>query len=458
MKRQGVDVVSIAKNDIFEVTILDMNNLGAGVAKIDGMTVFVRGAVTGDICRIRIIKVLTSYAVAIIEELLQSSVHRISSGCAVRGCGGCVYQNISMDYENELKRAYVENAFRKAGLKDVTVQNVKYAGNSIGYRNKAQYPFAKDKKTGEVYFGFYREKTHDVVRCPNCAVMPEIFSEIAAASAAFFTAHDISVYDEKSGQGLLRHLYLRLAETTGDVMVCFVINGKDLPQREMLTAQLTAKFPTIRSIWLNRNEKNTNVILGKDYRLLFGDPYLTDSILSRKFRISPQSFYQVNRRACEILYAEAGAQLDAKENETVLDLYCGIGTVGICVASNAKRLIGAEIVPEAVENARENARLNGLSNTEFLSCDADNLDIFAFGQPDAIIVDPPRKGLSPGVRQAIAMSGANRLLYISCNPDTLARDAAYFAENGYRLGPVTPVNLFPRTGHVETVVLLRREI
>ena len=448
----------IAKNDIFEVTILDMNNLGAGVAKIDGMTVFVRGAVTGDVCRIRIIKVLTNYAVAIIETLLQSSLYRIPSGCAVRGCGGCVYQAVSMDYENELKRSYVENAFRKAGLRDVTVEKVKYAGADAGYRNKAQYPFAKDPKTGEVYFGFFREKTHDVVRCPHCSVMPAVFSEIAAASAAFFTAHDVSVYDEKSGKGLLRHLYLRLAETTGDVMVCFVINGKDIPQREALTAHLREKFPAICSIWLNRNEKNTNVILGKDYRLLFGEPYLTDSILSRKFRISPQSFYQVNRRACEILYAEAGKQLNAKENETILDLYCGIGTVGICVAPNAKRLIGAEIVPEAVENARENAHLNGLSNAEFVSCDADNLDIRAFGQPDAIIVDPPRKGLSPGVRQAIAESGTGRILYISCNPDTLARDAAYFAENCYRLGPVTPVNLFPRTGHTECVILLSKKM
>ena len=460
----------IRKNDLIRLSVSDLNNRGCGVGHLtgagenDGMTVFVQGAVTGDEVEARVIKVTRGYLVARLETVLAPSPYRADDGCpAARGCGGCVYRNVTYEHELDRKRGYVEAAFRKAGLADVAVEPVRTTGQTAGYRNKAQYPVAVGRD-GKMTAGFFAAETHRVVPAEHCALQPPVFGDILRHVCRFCDEHGIPAYEEITGRGLLRHVYLRMGAATGEITVCLVINGDCLPGEGDLAAGLCKAFPGVVGVLLNENRENTNVVLGERYRLLAGRPYLEDVLCGLTFRVTPQSFYQVNRGACELLYGIAKERAALTGGELLLDLYCGIGTIGLTMADRAGEVMGMEIVPEAVECAKENARRNGIANATFACGDASDpkglLKKAAEARGDltgaVVILDPPRKGTTRELIEGIAEAGIRRVVYVSCNPDTLARDCAVFRENGYGIGTVTPVDLFPRTGHVETVVLLSR--
>ncbi len=458
------------KNDIITLDIIDLNNLGCGVGKTaDGAVVFVKGAVTGDRIEARIIKVSTSFSVGRLERILISSPNRIDGqglrkeDCkAPNSCGGCIYRNIRYEHELELKRDYVKNAFRKAGLPDVTVLDTKHTGRITGYRNKAQYPTRE--VGGKMRAGFFAAKTHDLIPCESCQLQPEIFGEITRFITDFADRNGIKAYDEQSGKGVLRHIYLRIAEITGQIMVCLVINADSLKCADKFAAELTESFHAVKSVMLNINKKNTNVILGEKFICIGGADYIIDELCGLKFKISAGSFYQVNHDGAELLYGIAKKKAALSGNETVADLYCGAGTIGLSMADRAARIVGVEIVNEAVECAWQNAALNEIENAYFFCGDAsdtrgllataaDSLGDFC---PDVVIIDPPRKGTTEQLIDYLDSLGVRRIVYVSCNPDTLARDCKWFSERGYTIGDVTPVDLFAGTGHTECVCLLSK--
>ena len=452
------------KNDIRDVTITDINNLGCGVGRIDGVVTFVAGACTGDELTVKLIKVASDYNVGKIEKIKKASPWRTDPACsAAKRCGGCVYRYITYEHELALKKGSVTASMKKAGL-NLTVNDVLTTGVVDGYRNKAQYPVGQTK-AGMTAIGFYAERSHEIIPCVtedgSCRLQPENFGEIADFIRREMDARRIPAYDEISRQGIVRHLYMRRAESTGQVMLCVVAAREDA-KAEALARDAAKAFPQIASLWLNINPDNTNVVLGRRWRLLDGSERITDSLCGRTFEISPQSFWQVNRAAAEMLYNKAAELAAIKPGERVLDLFCGIGSVGMSVCPAETRLYGIEIVPEAVENARRNAAKNGFADAEFLCLDAADPDkfgddlrrIFAEGL-DAVILDPPRKGCAPALLAMLAELAPARIVYISCNPDTLARDIAALS-GAYRCDAVTPVDLFPRTGHCEAVCLLSK--
>jgi len=461
----------VKKNDVVRLSIGEINNLGCGVGHLPssdgtrGPVVFVRDAVTGDEIEARIIKVNKSYLVARIERILTPSPLRCTPDCEAKGCGGCVYRHVSYAHELELKRDYVQNAFRKAGLSDVLVEDTRGTGVTVGYRNKAQYPVANGKNGMEA--GFFATASHRIVPAESCKLQPAVFSEIAAFVCRFCDTHGIRAYEEESGKGLLRHIYLRRGEVTGEVMVCLVLNGETLPAEAEFTESLTAKFPAVKSVLINVNRANTNVVLGKEERLLWGSSYIEDELCGLRFRISAGAFYQVNHGACELLYGIAREKAALTGKETLLDLYCGIGSIGLSMAKDAGEVIGIEIVDEAVERAAENAERNGIAHAHFYCGDAsDARKLLANAERErgaldvsntTVVFDPPRKGSTPELIAYVAERGFPRVVYVSCNPDTLARDCVWFKELGYEIGAVTPVDMFPRTGHVESVVCLSRK-
>ena len=453
------------KNEILSVKIGDMNNLGYGIGHVDGLTVFVRGGVVGEDVSAKVIKVTKTYAVALCGDVPNPSPNRCEPDCpSYPACGGCVYRHITYAHELELKRGYVENAFRKAGVA-AEVEPVRTTGKTIGYRNKAQYPILPDPGTGEPQIGFFAGASHRLVPADACRLQPEIFGRISQDVMRFLRENGISAYDESTGHGLVRHLYLRRGEQSGEVLVCLVLNGGKLPHEDAFAAGLTGHFPQICGVMLNENTARSNVVLGERYRLLAGRPYLTDRLCGLEFRISPESFYQVNHDACELLYGLAAERAGLTGKEDLIDLYCGIGTIGLTMAKNARRVLGVEIVPEAVRCAGENAAHGGIENAEFVCADAGDAEslirlaekrLGGTLRNAVLVLDPPRKGTTRELIDALDSHGAGRVVYISCNPDTLARDCAEFLRHGYRMSAVTPVDLFPRTGHVESVCVLSK--
>ena len=449
------------KGSEYTVEITDVNNLGCGVGHIDGKTVFVRGAVSGDVVRACIIKDTASYAVGKLLCVERASAVRAKEVfChAPDACGGCVHRYVTYEHELECKRNYVKHAFIKVGLADVAVAPVRTTGQTSGYRNKGQYPVKQGKNGMEA--GFFASKTHNLVKADKCALQPAAFGEIVAFVCAFCDAHGIKAYDEITGKGLLRHIYLRQSKDGEQIMLCPVLNGKGMPAERELVAEVTAKFPQVSGIVLNFNMKNTNVVLGKEYRTLWGQPYIEDVLCGLTFRISPGAFYQVNREGAELLYGLAREKAALTGKETLLDLYCGTGTIGLSMASGAAELVGIEIVQESVDCARENAARNGVENATFICNDAGDAQVIlaACGgkRPDVAVIDPPRKGSTEALVKCFAELEIPRVVYVSCDPDTLARDCKWFRENGYEIGEVTPVDMFPRTGHVESVVCLTRQ-
>ncbi len=450
----------LEKNKIYRAEVIDVNNFGDGICRLDGLVVFVKGGVTGDELDIKIIKLTKSYAVAIIDKIIKASPYRCENDCtAYKRCGGCVTRHIAYAHELELKRGYVVGAMKRAGLGNVTVHETATAGVTEGYRNKAQYPVGLDKKTGRVKIGFYAGHTHEIADASECKLAPTEFTRIVADIREFIESRNVSVYDESTGKGLVRHIYLRRGETTGSIMLCLVVNGRDFALSNEFVSFITERNPEVTGILLNLNTQNTNVILSDDYKLLWGRDYINDTLCEREFRVSKSSFYQVNRRAAELLYKKAGELAALKRGDVLVDLYSGVGTVGMSIAERDTTLYGIEIVPEAIENAKINAERNGFTDAHFKASDAAHFNEFIKDRRDGdlvVVVDPPRKGLAPSVIHDIAGNNPDRVVYISCNPDTLARDIVEFGKCGYVTNEVYPYDLFPRTGHCEAVTCLER--
>ena len=450
------------KGDRFLLDITDINNLGCGVGRYEGIVVFVKGAVTGDRIETEIIKVTKNYLVGRLIQVISPSPFRSETTfCdAPMSCGGCVYRNIGYDYELKIKEGYVRGAFDKAGLSDVTVLPTLSAGNVSHYRNKGQYPVRSVK--GKMRAGFFASKTHNLIPFSDCEIQNKAFGKIVDATCLYATENGIEAYDEEKGAGLLRHIYLRIGEKTGQIMLCLVINGNTLPKSEKFVEYIRNIEPNIVSVVLNVNKNNTNVILGDRFVTLFGKDYIEDELCGLKFKISADSFYQVNRDGAELLYTIAESEAGLTGSELLLDLYCGTGTIGLSMSDKAERLIGIEIVESAVICAHENAAANDITNAEFYCADAGDaktiLDITGGRCPDVVVIDPPRKGSTKELVKCLSKLEVPKVVYVSCDPDTLARDCVWFRENGYSIGDVHTVDMFPRTGHVESVVCLTRRL
>lgn len=448
------------KNDLIQLNITDLTGGGDGVGHApDGRVVFVPNTAVGDEVLAHILKVKKKYAFAKIHEILTPAESRIESNCPISSrCGGCVFRHISYKKECEIKKHQVENSFRRIGGLDTPINEIIGAENVDYYRNKAQIPVGVDRE-GNVICGYYTKSSHRIVPCNNCRLHPEVFDIIIKKFTNWANENRISVYDEKSGKGLLRHLYIRRAAKSSDIMVLVVINGKELPKAQALVNSLT-ELAEIKSVQININKENTNVILGKKCVVLYGEDSITDTICGVKIRISPLAFYQVNHTMAQKLYNKA-KELAEPKDKVVLDLYCGVGSIGLSMAKEAKEIVGVEIIPEAVEDAKFNAKLNGIQNARFICGDAAKAvkDLEKEGiTPDVVILDPPRKGCEASLIETVATEfRPERIVYISCNDATLARDCAIFKDYGYKTVEATSVDLFARTGHVEVVAKLEME-
>ena len=444
-------MAALEKNNIYTARIEGYSSEGLGIARIDGQVVFVHGAVRGELCRVLVMKVLKNAAFGKVTELLEPSPERREPDCPYYGrCGGCDFRHLSYREELWAKRQRVQDALTRLGGSDVEVEEILGAADPLYYRNKSQYPVSAGK------VGFYRARTHDVVDIEHCLIQKPQADAAAAALRDYMRDFAVPSYDEKTGRGLLRHLYVR-TNRRGESLVCVLANGERLPHEEELVGRLRRAVPDCVGVVLGINTRRGNTILGERYRTLWGADTLEDELCGLTFRLSVPSFYQVNRDQAEVLYRKAVEYAGLTGGELVVDLYCGAGTITQVMAGGAGRVIGAEIVPEAIEDARENARRNGIENVEFFCGDAAQLAADFAGRglrPDVICVDPPRKGLAPEVIAAAAQMAPQRVVYVSCDPGTLGRDVKRFAEYGYRVQRAAACDLFPGTRHVETVVLL----
>ena len=444
-------MAGLLKNQVHTVTITGYSAEGLGVARIDGQVVFVHGGIRGEVCTVRILKVLKQLAFGRVEEILEESPARRAPDCPhFPACGGCALRHISYAEELDAKRQWVEDALRRVGGVETEV-GILGADAVDGYRNKAIFPVSPAGQAG-----FYRARSHDVIPAVDCRLQTPQANAVAQAVEAYLREEGVPAYDERSGQGLLRHIYIRTSQA-GRTLVCLAVNGASLPREAALAERIRRACPQVIGVVLNTNTRDTNVVLGDAYRTIWGEDTLTDTLCGLSVRLSVPSFYQVNRAQAERLYQKAVEFAGLTGCETVLELYCGAGTITMVMARHAARVIGAEIVPEAVENAQANARANGVENVSFLTGDAGAVAAkFAAEhlQPDVVVVDPPRKGLEDGVATSIAAMGPERVVYVSCNPGTLARDVKRFRGEGYSLVRAAAVDMFPRTVHVETVVML----
>ncbi len=450
----------LKKNDEIRLDITTLTSSGSGLGRYKEMAVFVDGTAPGDEIMAHIIKVKKNYAVAKIKKILKPSKHRIQSDCAFDSrCGGCTYRHISYEKELEIKKQTVADALVRIGGIDCEVKEILSIENPVHYRNKAQIPVGMDSE-GNIQTGFYSKRSHRIIDSDSCLLESEDFREIVRIIRQYIAESPVTIYNEETDRGLIRHIYLRQARKTGQIMVCLVINGNSIPRKDRLIELLTQHSEKIRSIVLNINKKNTNVILGEECVTLWGSDYIEDVLCGLTFRISPLSFYQVNPEGTELLYNKAKEYAGLTGDEVLLDLYCGAGTIGLTMADKVKSLIGVEIIPQAIENAKENARLNKIENARFICDDATGAakTLYKEGiRPDVVVLDPPRKGCSADVIATVADMAPDRVVYVSCDPATLARDLAIFRTLGYETKQVTAVDMFPRTTHVETVVQLVRK-
>ena len=462
------------KNDTAVVEITDIGVNGEGIGKVDGYTLFIKDAVIGDTVEAKVMKAKKNYGYARLMKVLEASPDRVTPRCAfARKCGGCQIQEMSYERQLAFKAQKVRGSLERIGgfspeLLDRVMEPALGMDEPFGYRNKAQFPFGTDKE-GNPVTGFYAGRTHDIIANTECALGVPVNREILEIILDFMKKNKIPSYDEKNGKGLIRHALIRYGFTTREIMVCLVLNGRELPHAEELVSEL-AKIPGMTSITISPNMRQTNVIMGDSFEVLWGSGYITDYIGGVKYRISPLSFYQVNPVQTENLYSLALEYADLKGNETVWDLYCGIGTISLFLAQKAEKVYGVEIIPQAIDDARENAKINGIENVEFFVGKAEEVlpswyqEHAASGtasgssgaRADVVVVDPPRKGCDAALLDTIVEMAPERIVYVSCDPATLARDLKVLCEKGYELVRGRAVDMFPETVHVETVVLLSK--
>ena len=445
----------LIENHIYTGTVEGYSSEGLGIVRLDGAVVFVPRTVRGEEIDLRITKVMKTCAAGEIVKIKKPSPERMKPECPYFGrCGGCDFQHMSYTEELRAKRQRVQDTLTRLGGTDLQVEEILGAKDPAHYRNKSQYPVGAG---GAI--GFFQARSHQVVPIDRCLIQSEVSDKTAKAVGDWMKKYKISAYDERTGKGLIRHIYVRVNKK-GESLCCVIANGKQLPREPELAAFVQAAAPRTVGVVLNTNTKKGNVILGDKYRTIWGQDFLMDTLCGLQFRLSVPSVYQVNRNQAEVLYGKALEFAGLTGEETVLDLYCGTGTITLCLAKQAKRAIGAEIVPPAIEDARENAARNGIENAEFFCGDAADIaaKLEAEGlRPDVITVDPPRKGLAPEVIASVAGMGPKRVVYVSCDPATLGRDVKIFRDLGYQPVRACAVDMFPGTRHVETVVLLSRE-
>ncbi|MBR2876576.1 MAG: 23S rRNA (uracil(1939)-C(5))-methyltransferase RlmD [Clostridia bacterium] len=446
------------KNDDFDLTITGYTSEGNGVGKKDGIAVFVENTAKNDVIKCHIIKAKKNYAVGKAMKIIKPSKDRIIPECEhFRYCGGCSFSHLKYEAEAQLKAEKVKDAFLRIAHLEPDFEEIIASADTTRYRNKAQYPVRREN--GILKIGFYAKKSHRVIDGDDCLLQPEEFGEIVEIFRKFINNNNIPVYSEELHVGLIRHIYLRKAFKTNEIMVCVVINGDTLKNSAELIENLKS-IDGFKTLILNKNKEKTNVVLGNECETLFGDGFITDILCGVKVKLSPLSFYQVNHDTAELLYNKAKEYASLTPNDDFLDLYCGTGTIGLSMAKEAKSLIGVEIIPDAIEDAKLNAELNGITNAEFICGDAKDA-VKELQQrnitPKVVILDPPRKGCSEELLKTVAEIGPERIVYVSCDPATLARDAGRLLTLGYETKKVTPVDMFPRTSHVETVALLSRQ-
>ena len=453
----------LQKNQILTLRIERLSSDGSGVAHSpDGETVFVPGAAPGDEADVRIVKDCKRYAFGILDHLRTPSPDRIPVDCAVAGpCGGCSLRHLDYTAELRAKQENVTDAFRRIGGLDVPVLDICPSPEVDRYRNKVQFPVGLDKN-GNPCIGFYAGRTHRIVPCPDCKLQPGVLNDIGNALCRFFAENGIQPYNEETGRGLVRHIFLRRGAHSGQIMVCLVCTRPNFPHADALCTRLREQFADIATILLNVNSKNTNVILGTETHTLYGPGYIEDTLCGVPVQLGPLSFYQVNTLAAERLYGIAAQYAQLTPDDLLLDLYCGMGTIGLSMVDHCRELVGVEIVPEAIESAKANAARMGdavAAKSCFFCADAGQAAtrLAAEGlHPDVVMLDPPRKGCDEATLSAVVRMAPRRVVYVSCNPATAARDAAWLENNGYHAEKVQPVDLFPRTKHCETVVLLSK--
>ena len=445
----------LEKNKIYETIITDYTAEGQGVARIEGCAVFIPNAIVGEKCLVRIEKVGKTWAAGKMTEILERSPHRVNRECPVaKLCGGCDFWH--MDYEEEcrLKADRVRQALNRIGGENLEDIPLLAAPTCYGYRNKAQYPVASQKN--KVYAGFFKAGTHQVIANERCLILPEETDRIKAVVENYVNHYKVSAYDETTHAGLLRHIYVRKGTVSRQILVCLVVNGRKLPKPEALIGKLK-EIPGFTTLVLSVNTRQGNAVLGDEFITLYGPGYIEDTLCGLTFRLSPRSFYQVNHHQAQRLYEAAITQAQITKEDLVLDLYCGVGTITLCMAKAAGKVIGVEVIDQAVQDAKDNAKRNGIENAEFLCADAGKAALQLEEQgirPDVVVVDPPRKGLNSDAIEALAKMSPRRIVYVSCDPATLARDVALLKERGYRLKNAMAADLFPRCAHVESIVCL----
>lgn len=451
---------AIKEKSVIKTEITAVTNEGSGVSRYNGAVVFTPFTAPGDTAEVLVEKVGKSCVYGRLERVLAPSADRVDPICPVFcECGGCALRHIDYAAETKIKTGWVAEHIRRIGGFDLEPLPAIPSPRSDRYRNKAIYQAGRDE-SGKIIFGFYRRKSHEVINCESCLLQPEEFAEILKVIKFFCEQTKISVYDEKQHKGLLRAVYIRKGGVSGETGVCLVINGRRLPQEELLVSALRANFPQVVSVMLSINEERTNVVLGKKFVTLFGKDGISDTLCGVTVDISPAAFYQVNHDAAELLYRKAGELAALTGEETLLDLYCGAGTIGLSMAAGAKRLIGVEIVPQAVENARKNAARMGVTNAEFICGDAAQAAQTLQKRgllPDVVVLDPPRKGCDRATLEAVAAMRPKRIVMVSCDTATMARDFKALSELGYAPQTAQPVDMFPRTANVECAGVLVRE-
>lgn len=450
----------VKKNDRLIINIEDIGVNGEGIGKCEGYTLFVNNTAIGDKVLVKVMKAGKSYGYARLIEVIEPSVSRITPVCPIADkCGGC--QIMHMNYAKQLE--YKENKVRSClerigGFKNIPMEPICGMDNPYYYRNKSQYPVGRGKD-GKPIIGFYAGRTHSIIDTEHCYIGAEVNTPIIKFMRSFIEEYNIEPYNEKEHTGLLRHILIRVGFKTGEIMVCLVINGNNIPHRDKLIEGLT-KISGMKSICLNINTSKTNVILGEKIKVIWGEPYITDYIGSIKYRVSPLSFFQVNPVQTEKLYNIALDYADLNGNEEVWDLYCGIGTISVFLAQRAKKVYGVEIIPQAIEDARTNAKLNEINNVEFFTGAAEDILPSKYKEEnisaDVIVVDPPRKGCEKNLLDTILSIAPKRIVYVSCDPATLARDIKYLCEKDYEIRKIRPVDLFGHSVHVECVALMSR--